>query len=233
MEDKINKLSIRSGGIQFIIMLLVNVVYYPIITYYISAKTKDATPAQIITNNNMEQFNNFYYLYYIQIFLFGLLTFFFCKYWVEKKLKSVNSNIEINKNEVNKNINDNKEELIKTISTNKEEFQGFRTNVYNYNHNNYDSITTRLFRDSLLWYVVNKDKDFLNNFADFIYRSHITVPQLEQYGMGKDFIDAYKLHVHNMDYNQVANSNPIVADIYEGKHNENKEPDINSENKTE
>ena len=61
MEDKINKLSIRSGGIQFIIMLLVNVVYYPIITYYISAKTKDATPAQIITNNIIYTIYKYFY----------------------------------------------------------------------------------------------------------------------------------------------------------------------------
>jgi len=142
---------------------------------------------------------------------FGWAIFSLCKYWVEKKLISVN----------------------KTINDNKEEFQGFINNVYNYNHVRYNSITTRLFRDSLLWYVVNNDKEFLTHFVDLMYRSHITIPQLEEYGMGKDFIDAYKLHVHNIDYNNVANNNPIVADIYEGNYNENKEPDINSENKTD
>ena len=145
------------------------------------------------------------------ILSFGWAIFSLCKYWVEKKLEVIN----------------------KQINTNKEEFQGFINNIYNFNHIRYNSITTRLFRDSLLWYVVNKDKEFLNHFADLMYRSHITVSQLEDYGMGKDFIDAYKLHIHNVEYNNVANNNPIVADIYEGNHNEQKEPDINLENKTD
>ncbi len=149
-----------------------------------------------------------------------LITFFKIREEMKDAVDNSNAIIKSNKEEVDKFINDNKEK-----------FNGFIENVYNYNHINYNSITTRLFRDSLLWYVVNKDKDFLNHFAELMYRSHITVPQLEDYGMGKDFIDAYKLHIHNVEYNNVANCNPIVANIYEGNHNEQKEHDINLENK--
>ena len=135
-----------------------------------------------------------------------------------------NSNeiIKANKYELDNIIKSNKEELSNSINDNKKQFQEFITNVYNYNYINYDTITTRLFRDVILLDLLNQNnsnKEYISRICGLMYNANININQLKEYNRNNEFlIDSYQLYINEADNNKLLNNNEKLRNMIFGNN---------------